>query len=187
MATDIPQKLLTYPPLNCSISYSLPAPFLNLVCPMQACRCWGFNVIFCVNLIIEEIWTSYNATYSFPILKAPKSKYFLTPFCISQSRPSKAFLLRFFTTKKSWLTPTSHFLVFYWLQFTSMRCLFPTGYLPKPTSMGGRICHHLLSSTTSIGQGDIPLITLLILSSAGWSCQQHPPMLQHLQGMVTFR
>ena len=33
LATDIPQKLLTYPLLNCSISYSLPAPFLNLVCP----------------------------------------------------------------------------------------------------------------------------------------------------------
>ena len=70
--------------------------------------------------------------------------------------------------------PTSHFFVFYWLQFASMCCLFPIGYLPKPTYMDGRICHHSPSSTTSIGQGDIPVITLLILSSAGWSCQQHP-------------
>ena len=69
---------------------------------MQVWRCWGFNVIFCANLIIEEIWTSSNATYSSPILKAPKSKYILTPFCISQSRSSMAFLWRFFTTKKSW-------------------------------------------------------------------------------------
>ena len=33
---------------------------------------------------------------------------------------------------------------------------------------------------TSIRQGDIPINTLLILSSAGWSCQQHPPIEQHL-------
>ena len=30
------------------------------------------------------------------------------------------------------VTPTSHF-VFHWLRFTSMCCLFPIGYLPKPT------------------------------------------------------
>ena len=28
---------------------------------------------------------------------------------------------------------TSHFFVFHWLQFMSMCCLFPIGYLPKPT------------------------------------------------------
>ena len=33
------------------------------------------------------------------------------------------------------------------------------------------------SSTMSIGQDDIPIITLLILFSDGWSCHQHPPML----------
>ena len=32
------------------------------------------------------------------------------------------------------------------------------------------------SSTMSIGQGDIPIIILLILSSAGWSCYQYPPI-----------
>ena len=31
------------------------------------------------------------------------------------------------------ITPTSHFFVFHWLQFTSMCCLFPIGYLPKVT------------------------------------------------------
>ena len=74
------------------------------------------------------------------------------------------------------VTPTSHFFAFHWLQFTSICCLFPIGYFPKPTSMSGRICHHSPSSTTSIGQGDIPIITLLILYSARWSCQQHPPI-----------
>ena len=69
--------------------------------------------------------------------------------------------------------PMPHFFVFHWLQFLSMSCLFPIGYLSKPTFMGGLICHHLLSSTMSIGQGDIPIITLLILSSARQSCQQH--------------
>ena len=69
------------------------------------------------------------------------------------------------------VTPTSHFFVFHWLQFTSMCYLFPIGYLPKPTSMGGCICHQSPSLTVSIGQSDIPIITLLILSLAGWSCQ----------------
>ena len=41
---------------------------------------------------------------------------------------------------------------------------------PVATSMGGRICHHSLSSTRSIVLGDIPIITLLILSSVGCSC-----------------
>ena len=53
------------------------------------------------------------------------------------------------------VTPTFHFFVFHWLQFTSMCSLFPIGYLPKPTSMGGHICHDSLSSTTSIDQGTI--------------------------------
>ena len=72
------------------------------------------------------------------------------------------------------VTPTSHCFVFHWLLFTFMCYLFHIGYLPKPTSTGRRICHHLPSSTTSIGQGDIPIITLLILSLAGWNCQLHP-------------
>ena len=112
------------------------------------------------------------------------------------------------------VTPMFHFFVFHWLQFMSMCCLFRIGYLPKPTSMSG---HHSPSSTASIGQGDIPIITLLILSSAGRSCQQHLPIynicgtwwhsdnhfvdiifgrmklsttfadIQHLRDMVTFR
>ena len=53
------------------------------------------------------------------------------------------------------VTSMSHFFVFHWLQFTSMCCLFPIGYLPKPTSRGRHICHHSLSLITSIGQGDI--------------------------------
>ena len=32
------------------------------------------------------------------------------------------------------VTSTSHIFVFHWLQFTSMCCLFPIGYSPKPTS-----------------------------------------------------
>ena len=83
------------------------------------------------------------------------------------------------------VTPMSHFFAFHWLQFMSMCCLFPIGYLPKPTSMGGRICHHSPSSTMSIGQGDILIIILLILSSPGWRCQQHQ-LIQHLQDMMTF-
>ena len=69
------------------------------------------------------------------------------------------------------VSPMSHFFVFHWLQFTSMRCFFHIGYLPKPTSMGGRISHQSPSLIMSIGQGDIPIVTLLLLSSAGWSCQ----------------
>ena len=43
--------------------------------------------------------------------------------------------------------------------------LVPIGYLPKSTSMGGRICHQSQSSTTSIGQGDIPIFVDIIF---GW-------------------
>ena len=35
------------------------------------------------------------------------------------------------------VTPTSQFFAFHWLC-----CLLPIGYLPKPGSMGVRICHH---------------------------------------------
>ena len=49
-----------------------------------------------------------------------------------------------------------------------------SGCFPVDTSMDGRIFHHSPSSTLSIGQGDISIITFLILSLAGWRCQQHP-------------
>ena len=64
------------------------------------------------------------------------------------------------------VTPTSHFFILHWLQFTSMCSLFPIHYLLKLTSKGRRICYYSPSSTPSIGQGHIPIITLLILSSA---------------------
>ena len=35
------------------------------------------------------------------------------------------------------VTATSHFFAFHWLC-----CLLPIGYLPKPSSLGVRICHH---------------------------------------------
>ena len=35
------------------------------------------------------------------------------------------------------VTPTSHFFAFHWLC-----CPLPIGYLPKPSSVGVRICHH---------------------------------------------
>ena len=35
------------------------------------------------------------------------------------------------------VTPTSHFFAFHWLC-----CLLPIGYLPKPGSVGVRICHY---------------------------------------------
>ena len=69
------------------------------------------------------------------------------------------------------VTPRSHVFVFHLLPFTSMCCLFLIGYLPKLTSMSERICHQSPSLSTFIGQGDIPIITLMIFSSAGWSCQ----------------
>ena len=81
------------------------------------------------------------------------------------------------------VTPTSHFFAFHWLC-----CLLPIGYLPKPGSVGVRICHyhriqvifwylwpdapvfniHRIHSTC--GHGDILAITLLILSLSGCSC-----------------
>ena len=84
------------------------------------------------------------------------------------------------------VTPTSHFFAFHWLC-----CLLPMGYLPKPGSVGVRICHyhriqsrppfrwftvifdrmHLFSISTvcNCGHGDISAITLLILSLSGCS------------------
>ena len=103
LATDTLLNLLAYPLLNCSIAYSLPPPFLSAVRAIQVCMCWGFNTTRWANLTMVEIWmSSSKATYSFPILNAPKSKYILTPFCLSKSRPGMIFLLRFFTTIKSW-------------------------------------------------------------------------------------
>ena len=77
--------------------------------------------------------------------------------------------------------PTSHFFAF-WLC-----CLLPIGYLPKPGSVGGRICHYhwiqqcpllcdfpiSLTGCTCFqhhnsGHGDISAITLLILSLSGY-------------------
>ncbi len=86
------------------------------------------------------------------------------------------------------VTPTSHFFAFHWLC-----CLLPIGYLPKPSSVGVRICHyhriqrrplfrwfsdifdrmHLFSTSrihNNCGHGDISAITLLILSLSGCSC-----------------
>ena len=60
----------------------------------------------------------------------------------------------------SMVTPTSHFFAFHW-----SCCLFPIGYFCRRTYLPPS-----LNSTTSIGQGYILLITLLILSSAGCSC-----------------
>ena len=45
------------------------------------------------------------------------------------------------------VTPTSHFFAFHWLY-----CLLPIGYLPKPGSVGIRICHYHRISTTPIVQ-----------------------------------
>ena len=63
------------------------------------------------------------------------------------------------------VTPTFHFFAFHWLC-----CLFPICYLPKPTSVGGKHLPPSPNSTTSTDHGDIPIITLLILSSAGGRC-----------------
>ena len=79
--------------------------------------------------------------------------------------------------------PTSHFFAFHWLS-----CLLPIGHLPKPGSVGVRICHYHriqrrplfgdfpISSTgctcfehNNSGDGDISAITLLILSLSGYN------------------
>ena len=62
------------------------------------------------------------------------------------------------------VTPTSHFFAFHWLCFCSSLATCPSPLRWADASATS------LSSTTSIGQGHIPIITLLILSSAGWSC-----------------
>ena len=46
----------------------------------------------------------------------------------------------------------------------------PLATCPSPLLLGGCIYHHSPNSTTSTDHGDIPIITLLILSSAGCSC-----------------
>ena len=73
------------------------------------------------------------------------------------------------------VTPTFHFC--FSLVTVHVHVLLVSHWpLAQLTSMGRRICHQSLGLTTSIGQGDIPIITLLILSSAGWSWPQHPPI-----------
>ena len=82
------------------------------------------------------------------------------------------------------VTPTPHFLVFHWLQFTPMHCPFFIGYCFTPSYcmyshnrsvdfLHGRVylSKHPLCSTTSVGQGDIPVIILSILSTNG--CMYH--------------
>ena len=110
------------------------------------------------------------------------------------------------STTLTWLAAI---LLFHWLWIRPrLTFLFSIGYSSRPcvacsplatyssplttcfsvaTFKKGRIRQPSPSSITSIGQGDIPIITLLILSSAGWSCQQHPPIQQLMQDMVTFR
>ena len=80
------------------------------------------------------------------------------------------------------IIPTSLFFAFHWLC-----CLLPIGYLPKPGSVGVRICHYHqiqrrqlfgdfpISSTgctcfqhNNCGHGDISAITLLILFLSGY-------------------
>ena len=82
------------------------------------------------------------------------------------------------------VSPTSHSCVFYWLQFTSICCLFPIGYfygrmyLPSFTKFNhvhwsrwysvdiifGRMKLSTTSAdtTTPAGHGDIPVITLIL-------------------------
>ena len=66
--------------------------------------------------------------------------------------------------------PTSHFFVFHWLC-----CLLPIGYVPKPGSVGVRICHYHRIQRRPLF-GDFPI------SSTGCTCFQHTTV-----GMVTFR
>ena len=87
------------------------------------------------------------------------------------------------------VTPMSHFFAFHWLCW-----LLPIGYLPKPGSVGIRICHsHWIQPRPQVkvifwylqpdapvfnihrihrscGHGDILAITFLILSLSGCSC-----------------
>ena len=103
LATGLPLRLIAYQLYSCSISYTMLQPYLNEDPAMQICTCWGFNVIYCTSLIMDEIWTSFSkATLSPSILKAVKSIYILNPLSMSQSWPNIKFLLRFFTVKKSW-------------------------------------------------------------------------------------
>ena len=75
--------------------------------------------------------------------------------------------------------PMPYFHVFHWPQFTPMHCLFFISYCFTPTYcmcsdnhavnfLHGQMypSKHPLCSTTSSGQGDILVLTLLILSTA---------------------
>ena len=64
--------------------------------------------------------------------------------------------------------PTSHFPVFHWLEFTFMCCLFPIVYLHGRTHVSPVAEFNHVHS-----QGDISTITLLTLSSTGWSYQHN--------------
>ena len=125
------------------------------------------------------------------------------------------------------LTPTPHF-VFYWPQFTPMHCPFFMGYSFMPTyclcpdnhsvdflldrmnlskhplcsttsagqddipvltllvlSTAGYIYHNIRRPTTLAGYGDIPVLTLLIISTVGYVCQYHPPV-QHVSRLQRY-
>ncbi len=86
--------------------------------------------------------------------------------------------------------PTSHFFAFHWLC-----CLLPIGYLPKPGSVGVRICHnHRIQPRPQVKvifrylRPDAPVSTSTVfiapvnMMTFRWShrsyqsiCQQHPP------------
>ena len=62
------------------------------------------------------------------------------------------------------VTPTPHFLVFRWPQFTPMHCPFFIGYYFTPTYCVFSVDFfhgwmHPLCSTISAGQGDIPVLS----------------------------
>ena len=91
--------------------------------------------------------------------------------------------------------PTSHFFAFRWLC-----CLLPIGYLPKPGSVGVRICHYhrikrrplfrwfsdILFQHNNCGHGDISAVTLLILSLSGYNLVNILWYTAHVD-MMTFR
>ena len=79
------------------------------------------------------------------------------------------------------VTPTSHFFAFRWLC-----CLFPIGYIAQAHFCGRAHLPPSPNSTTSIGQGHILIITLLILFSTGCSCLNIHWYTAPV-GMVTFR
>ena len=97
------------------------------------------------------------------------------------------------------VTPTSHVFAFHWL------CsLLPIGYLPKPGSVGVRICHHhgvkvifrylgpdVLVSTSTVftalvGMWDISAITLLKLSRRRKTLNSKPVKLRLKNDLVSY-